>query len=50
MRKCTLLKAERGCFYEEENYTAILSGAVAGDGQVEYVSQKDKETWFADVW
>ena len=31
MRKCTLLKAERGCFYEEENYTAILSGAVAGD-------------------
>ena len=26
-----VVEAERGCFYEEENYTAILSGAVAGD-------------------
>lgn len=39
MRKCTLLKAERGCFYEEENYTAILSGAVAGDGPVKIYAQ-----------
>lgn len=41
MRKCTLLKAERGCFYEEENYTAILSGAVA----IEYndVCKSEKE-------
>ena len=30
-KEVSVLKAERGCFYEEENYTAILSGAVAGD-------------------